>query len=321
MALDPAVRLRHMATFVAVARVGSVSRAAERLHVTQPAVSKTLRELETLLGAALFDRSHRAVTLTSFGTLFLRHAEAGLEAFDEGARALRAARDPASLPLRIGALPTVSARLMPGAMRRFLAEGLGAVPRIVTGPNDYLLDELRNGHLDLVIGRMADPAAMDGFVFEPLYSEPLCMAVRANHPLLGAQGFRPQAIPDCLVMMPPPGSAIRPVVDRFLLSVGIPAPSRVIETVSLAFGRTFLLDSDAVWIISEGVVARDLASGTLRRLPLDMATTRGAVGVTRRARVALPVAGELFLAALQEGVRALSDAGRGELQWSEPTPT
>ncbi|MBB3950242.1 pca operon transcription factor PcaQ [Aureimonas jatrophae] len=303
VALDPAVRLRHLATFVAVARVGSVSRAAERLHVTQPAVSKTLRELETLLGAALFDRAHRTVTLTSFGLLFLRHAEAGLEAFDEGARALKAARDPASLPLRIGALPTVSARLMPMAMQRFLAEGVGAVPRVVTGPNDYLLAQLREGQLDVVIGRMADPEAMDGFLFEPLYSEPLCLAVRPNHPLLAAPAFRPAAIATALVLVPPPGSVIRSVVDRFLLSAGIPAPLRVVETVSLAFGRAFLLDTDAVWIISEGVVARDLAEGTLRRLPLDMATTRGAVGVTRRARVALPASAEIFLANLHESAR------------------
>jgi len=306
MALDPAVRLRHLATFVTVARVGSVSRAAERLHVTQPAVSKTLRELEILLGAALFDRSHRAVTLSSFGALFLRHAEAGLGAFDEGARALKAARDPASLPLRIGALPTVSARLMPDAMRRFLAEGLGAVPRVVTGPNEHLLAQLREGHLDVVIGRMAEPEAMDGLLFAPLYSEPLCVAVRAGHPLLQPRAFRPEAVADCLVLLPPPGSVIRPVVDRFLLSAGIPAPTRVIETVSLAFGRAFLRDTNAVWIISEGVVARDLAEGTLRRLPLDMATTMGSVGVTRRAHTELPVAAEIFVAGLRESARALA---------------
>lgn len=310
MALHPAIRLRHLATFVAVARTGSVSKAAKSLNVTQPAVSKTLRELETLLSASLFERANRAVTLTRFGALFLRHAEAGLGSFDEGARALNAARDPSSLPLRIGALPTVSSRLMPEAVRLFLAEGLGAVPRIVTGPNDHLLHLLREGHLDIVIGRMADPDAMAGFHFQPLYSEPLCLAVRAGHPLLQPGRLKPAEIAACLLLLPPPGSVIRRTVDRFLLSSGIPAPSKIVETVSLAFGRAFLKESDAVWFISEGVVSHEIAEGSLARLPLDMRTTMGAVGVTRRAETGSSVAADIFLESLQTAAKRLAPAAQ-----------
>lgn len=306
MALDAAVRLRHLSTFVAVARAGSMSRAARALNVTQPAVSKTLRELETLLGVALFDRSGRTISLSRFGSLFLRHAEAGLNSFDEGARALSSARDPSSLPLRIGALPTVSSRLMPEAVRLFLGEGLGAVPRIVTGPNDHLLHLLREGQLDIVIGRMAEPETMAGFHFQPLYAEPLCLAVRPGHPLLDRGRLRPEDIAACLLILPPPGSVIRAAVDRFLLVSGIPPASRIVESVSLAFGRTFVRETDAVWFISEGVVGHDMAEGTLARLPLDMRTTVGAVGVTQRAGGAVSIAAEIFLASLADAARRLA---------------
>lgn len=307
--LPSAVRLRHLTAFVEVARSGSIVRAAAHLNITQPAVSKTIRELEELLRIELFDRSRRSVTLTRFGEIFLRHAESGLHAFAEGARSIDEARSPGALPLRIGALPTVSARLMPLAVGRFLGEGLGAVPRIVTGPNAYLLAQLREGALDIVIGRMAEPDEMEGFSFEPLYSEALCFAVRPTHPLLGKPDFRPHDIVDHVVMMPPPGAAIRAPVDRLFLASGIPRPARVIETVSLAFGRAYLRGTDAIWIISHGVVANDVEDGTLALLPVDTSTTYGAVGITQRGDTAGDVAREIFLGFLKASAASLPDRG------------
>ncbi|MFD2236019.1 pca operon transcription factor PcaQ [Aureimonas populi] len=304
--LDPAVRLRHLSAFVEVARAGSLVRAARTLHVTQPAVSKTIRELEMLLEVELFDRSRRGAALTRFGEIFLRHAEAGLLSFREGARSIQEAKAPGALPLRIGALPTVSARLMPLAVKRFLAEGLGAVPRIVTGPNAFLMGQLREGALDIVIGRMAEPHEMDGFIFEPLYSEELCFAVRPGHPLLAERPFDPSRIVEHEVLMPPPGSVIRPTVDRLFLASGIARPQRTIETVSLAFGRSYLRVSDAVWIISEGVVEADVAEGTLARLPMDTSQTLGAVGVTRRRTAQMTAALEIFLSEVRGSAAALA---------------
>ena len=89
-------------------------------------------------------------------------------------------------PIRIGALPTVSAQIMPRAMSLFLKEKTGAAIKIVTGENAVLLEQLRVGELDLVVGRLAAPEKMTGFFFEHLYSEQVVFVVRAGHPLLAA---------------------------------------------------------------------------------------------------------------------------------------
>ncbi|MBD8554283.1 pca operon transcription factor PcaQ [Rhizobium sp. CFBP 8762] len=293
--LHPAIRLRHLVTFVEVARTQSVGRAAVNLSVTQPAVSKTMRELEIILDVALFDRTKRGTALTQVGEIFLRHAEAGLEAFRRGVEELGAASSPGARPIRIGALPTVSARLLPAAVKGYMAHGLSASPRIVTGPNAYLMRELREGALDLVVGRMGQPAEMVDLAFEHLYSERIVLVGRTGHPLLQSASFDPQALRRVDMLLPPPGSVIRATVDRLFLSEGLPYPRAVVETVSLAFGRAYVRETDAVWIISEGVVLSDIADGTMKALPVDTSDTLGPVGITMTASAPVAATVDVFL--------------------------
>ncbi len=302
-----AVRLRHLRTFVSVARQGGVMRAAAELSVTQPAVSKTIKELEAILGVDLLSRSRGGAFLSPYGELFLRHAEASLAALRRGVEEVEGAASPSALPVRVGALPTVSARLLPEAIRRYMTHGLGAVPRIVTGPNDYLAGQLREGGLDIVIGRMGEPDAMTGFVFEHLYSEPIVFVVRAGHPLAD-KPFEPGDLAAYECLLPPPGSVIHPVLDRLFTAANLPAPPRVIETVSLAFSRTYVQTSDAIWAISEGVVLDDLTAGTLKRLALGTRETQGPVGITLRAGIAPSPSAAILL----EELRAVAATIRGE---------
>ncbi|WP_182086303.1 pca operon transcription factor PcaQ [Aureimonas sp. ME7] len=297
--LPPGIRMRHLTTFVEVARARSFVKAADALAVTQPAVSKTVRELEALLAVPLLDRSRRTVALTTFGEIFLRHAEASLVSLRRGVGALLDARSPQAPPLRIGALPTVSARLLPQVLRAFMAAGLGAVPRVVTGPNAYLLSQLRGGDLDIVIGRMGDAAEMADFAFEQLYSERIAFVVNPKHPLRQRKALDVSRISEFEALMPPPGSAIRPVVDRLVLALGLPRFPAVLETVSPAFGRAYVRGGDAIWLISEGVVEQDVADGTLATLPVDTAQTLGPVGVTMRADRPVDPASETLLAELR----------------------
>jgi LysR family pca operon transcriptional activator len=278
--IDPRIKLRHIACFLEVARLGSVVNAAEALNVSQPAASKTILELEELLRGKLFDRSRRSLFLTPFGEVFFRHASTSIAALRQGIDAARGS--PEATTVKVGALPTVSARILPVAVERFLAEDSGVRARIITGPNDYLLELLRTGAVDFVVGRMAEPDAMVGLTFEHLYSERVVMAVRPGHPLLGKRDFDLAMIEPYRIVMPPPDAVIRRLVDRMLVVHGVTRLRNEVETVSNAFGRSFVRRTDAVWIISEGVVAEDVAEKQLFLLPVDMAETTGPVGLTRR---------------------------------------
>lgn len=302
---DIRVKFRHLRTLVEVSRQQSVGRAAEVLHISQPAVTKTLRELEAAVGASLVERDGRGIRITRFGEVFLQHAGASLAAIQRGIDSVAREQANSEPPLRIGALPTVSARIMPQAIEKFLALETGTPVKIVTGENLVLLEQLRLDRLDLVVGRLAAPEQMMGLVFAHLYAERVVFAVRPGHPLVKARNFDFARIRDFTVLVPTQGSVIRPFVDRFLIAHGIPRIPVEIETVSDSFGRAMVRQSDAIWIISEGVVAPDVKTGDLMLLPIETSETRGAVGLTTRAHV-LDAPGVTLLAnCLHETVREL----------------
>lgn len=277
------VKFRHLQTFVEVARQKSVAKAADILHVSQPAVTKTIRELEEALGVAVLERDGRGIRLTRYGEVFLRHAGAALTALRQGMDSVSQELFDAAPPVRIGALPTVSTRIMPRAMSMFLAEKTGSRTKIITGENAVLLEQLRVGDLDLVVGRLAAPEKMTGFSFEHLYSEQVVFVVRSGHPLLAVGQSIFDGFADYPVLMPTRGSIIRPYVEQFLIANGVANLPTQVETVSDAFGRAFVRQSDAIWIISKGVVAGEIADGFLAALPIDTTETRGPVGLTIRA--------------------------------------
>jgi len=299
------IKFRHLQTFLEVARQRSVGKAADVLHVSQPAVTKTIRELEAALDVKLFEKEGRGIRITRYGEVFLRHAGVSVAAIQQGIDSVSRAHTNSGPPLRIGALPTVSARIMPNAIQLFLAEETGSPVKIVTGENLVLLEQLRIGVLDVVVGRLAAPEQMTGLSFEHLYSEQVVLTVRRGHPLLAAKSFKVSRLRDFTILMPTRGSIIRPFAERFLLSHGIAELPVEIETVSDSFGRALLRQSDAIWIISEGVVAGDLADGTLAKLPIDTSETKGSVGLTTRTDTEHSAAVEIVARTIKETVKEL----------------
>lgn len=264
----------------------SMVRAADALHVSQPAVSKTVRELEEALGIALVARDGRGIRITREGEIFLQHAITAISALRQGINSVVGNAGEAAPLIRIGALPTVSSRIMPSAIKRFLDNNSIGKVEISTGDNDRLLEQLRVGELDLVVGRLAEPESMKGLTFEHLYSEQIAFVVRPGHPLLSSDPFEMEDLQSYPIIMPTRRSIIRRPVEQFLIARGAGALNTGrVDTVSDSFGRAFVRQSDAVWIISEGVVRSDIADRQLIKLPIDTSETRGPVGLTMLADI------------------------------------
>ena len=175
------IRLRHLQCFLAVAESAHLGRAAQALCITQPAVTKTLNELEALLGTRLFVRGRQGAAMTAEAEVFLRHASATVQALGLAVDSVLGSAE--QLSLRIGVLPTVAPSLMPPVLASFLADRPQVAVRLHTGRNASLLAQLRARELDVVIGRLSEPEAMLGLTFEHLYAEPLVLVSRADHPL------------------------------------------------------------------------------------------------------------------------------------------
>jgi LysR family pca operon transcriptional activator len=297
--LDPRIKLRHLTAFLEVVRQGGVARAGAELGMTQPAVSKSIGELEDILGLALFDRSRRALALTADGEMFARFCQAGLATLRQGLDTLAEAKGGASL-VAFGALPTVAAGVVPRALKRFAASPLACRCLVESGPSPYLLELLRTAAIDFVVGRLANPPAMDGLSFEHLYSEQLALVVRPGHPLAAVEPLELRALDGLQLLLPPRQAIIRPAVDALLIAGGLDHSGAEIETVSNSLGRSYVLMSDAVWIISSGVVAADVAAGQLLRLPLDTSASKGAIGITTRSGAELPLATRALLQCVRD---------------------
>jgi LysR family transcriptional regulator, pca operon transcriptional activator len=277
MTMHPGIKLRHVRLFLAVADHGSLTAAARAMGLSQPALSKSLAEVEAMLGAPLFLRQGRRLHLTPAGEGFRRHARDGLAALDAAAAAT--APDAGPGRLSVGLLPTVSTRFFPEVTARFLQTGPAVTLAIETGAHPVLLRKLRDRQIDVMIGRMPQAAEMPGLDFEFLYEEPIIAAIRADHPARGAPIA--QVLRDHPVILPTRESIIRATVDAYLASLNMAALVPAVETATLALGRGLLMATDAVWFISQGVVEAELQSGQFTTVPLGATFLSGAVGMTR----------------------------------------
>ena len=305
--MNQRIKLRHLSCFLEVASRRSFHMAAETLHLSQPAVSKAIAELEDILETPLFGRSRRGVFPTPHGESFRRYAGATLTALRQGLDTVAKGKNAGGYTLSVGLLPSVAAHLMPKAVENAKRAGLSATLRLIIGQNNDLLAHLRNGALHLVVGRLADATQMQGLAFEHLYSETVVAVARRGHPLAALPVVTMQDLSAFTVLLPTQGSVIRPFVDRLMIAQGVSALPDIIETVSPTFGRRYTLDTDAVWLISHGVVIDDLAAGDLARLALDCSDTSGPIGLTTKADVPTPVSITLLTTAIRSvaaGMRA-----------------
>lgn len=298
------IKFRHLQCFLEVARQRSVGRAADSLALSQPAVSKKLKELEEMLGVRLMERSKNGVILTGFGEVFLKYAGASVNALREGAESISQARTRGKTRLAIGILPTVAASILPMAVERFRKLGMDVTLQLHSAPNNFLLGQLRVGDLDLVVGRLAEPTHMSGLSFEHLYSESIVFAVRKGHPLMSKERLNFRDIRDYTVLFPPQGTIIAKAAEAVLLAEGVGELPDVIEVISGAFGKQYVRQTDAIWIISHGVAAPQIELGVLEALPLDTMETLGPVGLTVRADTIPSPTLQLFMHAVRDEARA-----------------
>jgi LysR family transcriptional regulator, benzoate and cis,cis-muconate-responsive activator of ben and cat genes len=181
--LDDEMELRHLRYFVAVAEAENVSRAALKLHVSQPALSRQIRDLEDELGFALLERSAKSVRLTDAGRAFQGEARAVLQRVEEALKTARAVATGGHGELHVGYAPSLTVRILPPALRAFQA----ALPNLRVLLHDLSTEEmlarLRDGVLQIAFLVRPTPVMLRGLRFEELLRDSLCLAVAPKHPL------------------------------------------------------------------------------------------------------------------------------------------
>ncbi|ECI0412973.1 pca operon transcription factor PcaQ [Salmonella enterica subsp. salamae] len=295
------IRLRHLHTFVAVAQQGTLGRAAETLNLSQPALSKTLNELEQLTGTRLFERGRLGAQLTVPGEQFLTHAVKVLDALNTAGQALNRKEDASADVVRIGALPTAALGILPAVIGRFHQQQKSTSLQVATMNNTMLLAGLKSGEIDLGIGRMSDPELMSGLNYELLFLESLKLVVRPGHPLL-QETITLSRVMEWPVVVSPKGTVPRQNAEALLQSQGCKMPARCIETLSASLSRQLTVDYDYVWFVPSGAVKEDLRQATLVSLPVPTQSAGEPIGILTRVDIPLSTGAQMLIAAIRKSM-------------------
>jgi DNA-binding transcriptional LysR family regulator len=181
------MELRHLRYFVAVAEEQNVSRAAVRLHVSQPPLSRQIRNLEEELGIALFDHGAKAVWLTEAGRVFLTEARMILQRVEGAVQMAKDAAGGKRGEIHIGYAPSLTVELLPRALKYFRKSNPGVRVRLHDLSTQDMVHGLRDGKLHAALLVQVPPKTLAGLVFEELQHHAVCVAMHPAHPLARAR--------------------------------------------------------------------------------------------------------------------------------------
>lgn len=294
------LKTRHLVLLVELGRHGSIMQAAQAARLTQPAASKLLAELEHVLGVALFQRLPRGVEPTWYGKVLIRRAGAALAEMDAAWQEVMELHAGLAGQVAVGAILTPSTTLVPAAVAMLKSRHARVSVSIEVAASKRLVECLRAGELDIVVGRIADAGAAAELHFEPVTDEPHCLMVRAGHPLLGRTEVALRDLGEHTWILPPEGSIMRDRIAAMFLSQGLEQPAETVTASALPVITALLTRSDMVAPLPVELVQPYLDSGVLAALPFDLQLRMEIYGIITRRQHQLSPAAEAMLAALRE---------------------
>ena len=266
--LDQRLRLSLLRAVDAVEAQGSLLKASATLGISQPALTKNLQELEDILQLRLFDRHSRGVIPTAQGKLFTQAARRILADLRRLEEDLDEYVSPSSGTVAVGALPVAAAGVLPGVIARLRTSHPNIKVRLQQGRTTDLSPLLASGELDLIVGRLYEPALTDGFKREALWSEPIAIFARAEHPIF-SEAVRVESLRHYDLVLPTLGQRVGQEIEHLLARLGL-EPAAPLRSSSYDFIREVLNATDSISIMPCLMLLGDLLRGTLRTAPLPI---------------------------------------------------
>ncbi|MFG5777846.1 LysR family transcriptional regulator [Comamonas sp. J-3] len=275
------MRIDDLRYFVAVAEHGHVGRAAQRLGVTQPALTKGVQRLEASLGLQLFERSSRGMALTSVGGVFFERAKHVCIGLDEAVQEAEDLHLGAIGTIRVGVSPPFADSLVGEAFVQLLAQRPGAKARVTISLNDTLLNSLRIGELDISVNAL-DDIEPDDLQYRVLFDDDLCVVLREHHPLLLQRQLQLSDLATQQWALPGSQVLARRKIEARFAEGGLPAPDVVFQTdTSMTLAPSVLRRTDLLGLMSRQSL-RSSAGRGLVALELSDAFWPRRIGVVSR---------------------------------------
>jgi len=302
------LKLHDLHVLLTVAELGSMGKAAERLAVSQPSVSKAIADMEHAIGVRLLDRTPKGVETTAYGRALLRR---GMGAFDElrqGIKDIEALADPSAGEVRVGCPEAIAAGLMSAVIARFSQQH----PRVlvsVTAANNmsHEFRLLRDRNVDFLLGALAQPFAQDDLHAEVLYQDRSFILSGNKHRLARRRRIALAELVDEPWLLPRESVFSAYLTSAFEAS-GLPIPKLGVRSYSVA-QRISLLTTNRFILAESGSTLRfNAAQFPIKVLPVDFVSRPWPVGiVTLKNRTVSPVV-QTFLECVRAVARPLAKA-------------
>jgi DNA-binding transcriptional LysR family regulator len=305
------MRLEQLEAFVEVARLGSVSRAAEALYATQPTLTARLKGLEQELDSSLFVRSQRGMRLTDAGRAFLPFAERTVDTVSSGRRMLAELARGESGQLALGAAPAVSTYVLPRILTRFRRTHPKVSLAVRTGHSEEVLELVLREQVQIGLGRVLRHPQVEAI---PLYEDELVLVVDPRHRFAAEQEIGPDELTDVQLILFDRTSSYHRLTSEFFEGVGA-VPRGVMELDNIDAAKKMVEQGLGVALLPHTAVAAELEGGSLRAVTLtDAPAPKRQIAIFRR-RDSGPPSGPLqaFLNCLSDLRPSLQEAAQRDL--------
>ena len=304
--LENRLKIRQLVVFNAVVQQKSVLKAAEKLNVTQPAVTRTIRDLEDIFSTKLFERSNRGVTPTIFGAALGNRTKQILAELRSAVDEINSIKNAEEGHVIVGTLISASAELLPNSIAALKSDFPRVVVTVREGVNELLLPALSNGEIDIVLGRIPDQKDYFNVIHYPLYSEPLQILAGHDHPLVSEHRIELEDLIDLQWIVPVVESPVSYRVKLLFESAGLSPPARIIESLSLGTNLGLLQTLDAIAFLPGSVARHYEAMGQCKILPVGNLGEFGEVGYSVSAKRQLNPSAERLVGYIREVAAKIS---------------
>ncbi len=284
--LSARLKMRHLVLLLNIQRHGSLTRVAQEMATSQPAVTKALSELEGMFGATLFDRSVRGMAPTALGRVSLGWARSMIHDLEHLAHDIHAVAAGHAAHVHVGITPYVSGRIVSAAVQRTLVDGRRLTVTLHEGASSQLMRALREHAVDVVIGRIGTPLDTADVVIDVLYHQPpRLIAGRRLAAQLSRRRLDWSSLSELDWILGPPGTALREEVMDMFLRTGATPPRPVMETYSTKLIGEMIAGSErAISVVPVDIAEELVRVAGVSIVPYSFDWTLPPIAVLRRSQ-------------------------------------
>jgi DNA-binding transcriptional LysR family regulator len=280
--------LRQLNAFLTIVSAGSLGRAADVLHITQPALSRTVRRLEQQVGAPLFERHSKGMQLTAIGSALLPHATLLLRGAEHAAEEINAMRGLAKATIRVGAVGNVASLILPLTISAVLKKWPNLTVFVIEGVWDRLADALIKHEIDLALGAATETPDEIEAITDCRWQDRSHVVAAARHPL---RRMRKLTLEDTLKerwAITPRGTAPYEHMQQVFRAHGLGLPNIVVETRSIVALKSLVARSGFLGWMPESIYDAERRAHLVDALNIPGATSARTLTAFKRRQGILP---------------------------------